>query len=270
MSTIASVLWILREDVNVMITKSKKEAMFDSYLTNILSIQSSFNESRDPNSSTTKPLLPLANSSETIIKRNPKNSWLISNPESDDEDDRSTKKQKLLETDMPWHPQAFPQLNGNKFSKEMPSTLTRSSHHSTMLSLMKREQVTWETWKLYLESLRVKNKSLLHQNGLLHGKKLQRPLDLPFSIKKKNYLNTEITLNVNLPLNSSPHITKSYSITLPSATKLPEDNMFNSPMHTDSQNSIQQSFSQMELNWIWNNSTTKDNLTPKQQLLWNL
>jgi hypothetical protein len=116
-NTITSVLWILGEDVNVVITEFQKEATFDSYLTEILSIQSSFDKSRDPNSSTTKHLLPPTNSSETIIKRNPKNSQLISNPESDDKDDRSTKKQKLLETDMPW----FTESNNSPFNDSDPS-----------------------------------------------------------------------------------------------------------------------------------------------------
>jgi hypothetical protein len=64
---------------------------------------------------------------------------------------------------LPTHPQAFPQLNGNKFSKETPSTSTRSLHHSTMLSLMKREWVAWETQKLKVD---VVHTQLMSHEGL--------------------------------------------------------------------------------------------------------
>ena len=44
-TTISTILRILRENADVEITQSQKDATFNSYLTEILSIQSSFNES---------------------------------------------------------------------------------------------------------------------------------------------------------------------------------------------------------------------------------
>jgi hypothetical protein len=79
--------------------------------------------------------------------------------------------------------------------------------------------------------------------------KASKAIGFTVPLEKKNM---EITSNVNSLLNSSPHITKSYFTTLPSTTELnlPEDNMFDSLTHTDSQDSIQQSFSQTESNKI--------------------
>jgi hypothetical protein len=102
MSAITSILRILREDIDVPITESQKEATFDSYLMESLSIQSSLDDSRGPNPSTTEQLQHLIDSNNPSIKKKSKNPQLLPNPESDDEDDRTTKKQKLVESNMPW------------------------------------------------------------------------------------------------------------------------------------------------------------------------
>ena len=70
-------------------------------------------------------------------------------------------------------------LNGNESLKEKQSTLIRSSRLSTMFSLMKREQDTWETRKLLLESLNQKSAFQPQQSGLLLGEKPQKLFPLP-------------------------------------------------------------------------------------------
>ena len=49
--------------------------------------------------------------------------------------------------------QGSPPLNGNASSKVTPSTSTKSSRRSTILSLMKREQAAWVKRKFLLASL---------------------------------------------------------------------------------------------------------------------
>jgi hypothetical protein len=73
MSAITSILRILRKDIDVLITKSQKEATFDSYLMEILSIQSFPNGSRGPNPSTTEQLQRSIDSNDPSIKKNSKN-----------------------------------------------------------------------------------------------------------------------------------------------------------------------------------------------------
>ena len=70
------------------------------------------------------------------------------------------------------HQLEFPLHNGNVSLEEMQLTSTKSSHPYTMSSLMKREQVTWETQKLCLEFLKARNRSPLLQNGCQHGEGL--------------------------------------------------------------------------------------------------
>jgi Zinc knuckle len=98
--TISSILRILGEISNVSITQSQKDATFDSYLTEILSIQSArdrANESQSTGESSTKPNTGISDS-------NPGRIHDRSESESDDEDDcQSVKRRKLLESDMPWY-----------------------------------------------------------------------------------------------------------------------------------------------------------------------
>ena len=109
--------------------------------------------------------------------------------------------------------------SGNESSKEKQSTSTRSSRHSTMLSLMKRERAAWETRKYLLGSLNPGNGSRLLLNGPQLGGELPRPSDSPSLIAVKNSSNTAITLNPNSRLRSLPHTTNSSSTTSPYATK---------------------------------------------------
>jgi hypothetical protein len=101
-NVISSILRILGENTHVSISESQKEATFDSYLTEIISIQSTFDESgklRDPElehqEENTTP-------NENISKRKVKKTKESGELESDNEDDKPSKKQKLLESDMPW------------------------------------------------------------------------------------------------------------------------------------------------------------------------
>ena len=151
-----------------------------------------------------------------------------------------------------------PQLNGNDSSKGMPLTSIKSLHHCTMLSLIKREQVTWEIQKLFLESLKVRKKFLLHQNGCQPGEKLLKPLDSHFLIRKMNSLNTETISNVNLLLNSSHPTINSSSTTSPSKMKLLAVNIHELQTITDSPDSILPLSSLTASKPIQNNQTTKN------------
>ena len=71
----------------------------------------------------------------------------------------SPKQNFLSKSPQILHPES-PHPNGNGSSREMQLTSIKSSCCSIMLSLIKREWVAWETWKLYLEPLKAKNESL--------------------------------------------------------------------------------------------------------------
>ena len=73
MNMITSILGILEENTHVSITQSQKEVTFDSYLTKILSIQSTLNGSRDPDTSRSEHIQLLTNLSETNDRRISKN-----------------------------------------------------------------------------------------------------------------------------------------------------------------------------------------------------
>ena len=100
---ISSVLCVVREDSDVSLTQPQRESDFNSYLTEILSIQSGRDESGGPESSGPRPgeSQPLSNSpasSPSTCKTRPP-----SGSESDDNEDKPSKKQRLLESDMPWY-----------------------------------------------------------------------------------------------------------------------------------------------------------------------
>src|ERR1700678_3881908 len=92
--TISSVIRILGENTNIAITQSQKEATFDSYLTEILTIQSSLDESRVPPSGEppTKTTLTPGNRRE--------HDDIVSDTESDG--GHPSKRLKLIESEMPW------------------------------------------------------------------------------------------------------------------------------------------------------------------------
>ena len=73
-SAIASILRIIGEDSNVTLTESQKESTFDSYLTEILAIQSSFDENKDPEDPSADPSdqnpSSTSNQPKQIVRRN--------------------------------------------------------------------------------------------------------------------------------------------------------------------------------------------------------
>ena len=102
---ISSVLRILGENSNVSLTQSQKESTFDSYLTEILAIQSTFDEVRDPEEpnpvSTSQPQMSATDEilpSQGVRKdRKP-----VDSGDESDGGSRS-KRQKLIESEMPWY-----------------------------------------------------------------------------------------------------------------------------------------------------------------------
>ena len=146
------------------------------------------------------------------------------------------------------HLQGSPPLNGNASSKVTPSTSTKSSRRSTILSLMKREQAAWATRRSLLGSLNRRNESPLLLNGLQPGEKRLKQLHSPSHIDTTNYSNTETTSKRNSRLKLSPHITKSFSMTQPCETRSPPANTFSSPTTTDSADCTQPLSCPMELN----------------------
>jgi hypothetical protein len=89
-----------------MITQSQKEATFDSYLAEILSIQSSLDESREPNVPGPKHIQHSTESNNIQARKNLKRSQDDKDPKSDNDKDKPTKKPKLLDSDMPWFTQS--------------------------------------------------------------------------------------------------------------------------------------------------------------------
>ena len=102
---ISNILRILGENSDVSLTRAQKEATFDSYLTEILSIQSTFDEptggaiGERGGSVDQRPL-----ETNPVDARQPSRRGRgTTESESDDEDDKPAKRQKLLESDMPWY-----------------------------------------------------------------------------------------------------------------------------------------------------------------------
>ena len=119
----------------------------------------------------------------------------------------------------PHHPD-FPPRNGNKFSKASLSTSTKSSLHSIMLSLMKRERVAWETQKSLSGFQKQRNESPPLLSGPLHGEEHRKRSDSLFLTGKMNSSTMETTSNQNSLQNTHRPIINSCSTTLPYETKL--------------------------------------------------
>jgi hypothetical protein len=145
------------------------------------------------------------------------------------------------------HPE-FHHHSGNESSKETQLTSIKSSPPSTILSLMRKERVAWETRKSLLESLNQKSESRPPQNGLPPGEELLRQSVSLSPIAERNSSNMVTTWNRNSRLKSSHPITSSFCTTLPYATKSQPDNTFSSLISTDSLSYIQPSSFQMESN----------------------
>jgi hypothetical protein len=141
-------------------------------------------------------------------------------------------------------PESLPP-SGNGSSKVMPSTSTKSMHHSTMLSLMKRERVAWETRRSFLRSLKQRNEFGRLQSGLRRGDVPQGRSRSPSLIEETSCLNMEITSRANSPPNLQLLTTESSSTTRPSGMRLGEANIASSQNLTNSADSTRQSLCQM-------------------------
>ena len=134
------------------------------------------------------------------------------------------RKQNSLSKSPPNHLSESLPLSGNESSKVTQSTSTKSLHHSTILSLMKRERVAWETRKLALESQNQRKGYRLHQSGPQLGDEHQEPSALPSLIDEKNCSSMAITLTPNSPPKYPHRIQKSSSMILHLGTKSREVN----------------------------------------------
>ena len=98
---ITSVLRILK-NADILLTQSQKDATFDSYLTEILSIQSSFDESGGTTRPRNEPVNQSPREGNADAVPTSRRVRGVAKSESDDKDDKPPKRQRLLESDMPW------------------------------------------------------------------------------------------------------------------------------------------------------------------------
>lgn len=98
----SSILRILNEDAAVLLTPTQKEATFNSYLTEIMSIESSREESGDPRDSGEQPI-DSSPSRENLLLHDTGRVRQCALSEEGDEDEGNFKRQKLNESDMPWY-----------------------------------------------------------------------------------------------------------------------------------------------------------------------
>ena len=101
-TAISSIIRILGENTNVSITQSQKESTFDSYLTEILAIQASLDEAKEPEEPTSEPF-EQAQASTSVPTRGLRKSRETVDSDDESDGDRRPKRQKLVESDMPWY-----------------------------------------------------------------------------------------------------------------------------------------------------------------------
>ena len=148
--------------------------------------------------------------------------------------------------------------SGREFSKETQSTSTRSSRHSTMLSLMRRERDAWETWKLLLESLNPRSEFPPPLSGLQLGERLPRSSPLLSPTEETNLSTMGSISNQNSQQNLFPPTTKSYSMTSPYAMKLQGVKTSYSLITKDLADCTPRSLCQTELNLLRTLRRTKN------------
>lgn len=99
---ISSIIRLLGENSDVEVTQTQREATFDSYLTEILSIQSiRDNSAHLENQDDIAPTETTASGSGKVKQSSRRNRG-NGDSDSEDEESKPIKKQKLLESDMPW------------------------------------------------------------------------------------------------------------------------------------------------------------------------
>jgi hypothetical protein len=205
---------------------------------------------RNPTCHGSKNLTILSSDLATPVARKPVGFYEHSTETSPNQNSSSKSQETLLQESRPH--------NGKESSKETPSTSIKSSRHSTMLSLMRRERDAWETRKLLLGSLNPKSAFPPQQNGLPPGERLPRPSPSLSPIEGTNLSTTGNTLNRNSQQNSFPPTTKSYSMTSPYATKLREVKTSYSLTTKDLADSTPPSLCQTELNLLRNLRRTRN------------
>ena len=175
------------------------------------------NPIREPNSSNLTCLGMLTQINQQLIPANPVARKPVGYCEPTIE---TSPRPNFLSKSLPVHQAEFPLRNGNESSKAKQSTSIKSSHHSTMLSLMKRERVAWETRKSVLELQRRRKEYGQQQNGPQHGDVLQKSSSSPSPIDERSSLNMVTILNQSSQQNCRLHTLGSSSTMLPSGTKL--------------------------------------------------
>ena len=100
---ISGILRVLREDTDVSLTQPQREAAFDSYLTEFLSIQSHLDETRGAVPAESRPAEGRESSVPVVPIPSSRKTREAPESESDDDEDKPSKKQRLLESDMPWY-----------------------------------------------------------------------------------------------------------------------------------------------------------------------
>ena len=115
MGAISAILRILEGGNNIPLSQSQKDRTFDSYLTEILSIQSSINKTNNTAADEgTQNVVQPTVTEEVSAQRIGKIQELDS-PDSDTDDDRArrtVKRQKLSESDMPWYVEPAESVSG--------------------------------------------------------------------------------------------------------------------------------------------------------------
>jgi hypothetical protein len=101
-ATISSILQTLGEDIDVPLTESQKETTFDSYLTEILSIQSAFDQS-GPTGSGIQHIGQPSHAGEDIPSQAVRKHPEFDGSDDEDESDSRTKRRRLEESEMPWY-----------------------------------------------------------------------------------------------------------------------------------------------------------------------
>ena len=99
---VASILRILGENVDVSLTQSQRDETFNSYLTEILSTPTHDSSGR-LESSGPRPGDQHESSGSSVTRPTARKNRDAPESDSDGEDDKPSKKQRLLESDMPWY-----------------------------------------------------------------------------------------------------------------------------------------------------------------------
>ena len=99
---ISSIIRVLGENPDVLLTQPQREATFDIYLTEIFAVPSSHDDSGTLQSSGNPSDRRPESSDPSHVTHSTRKTRGAPESESDDDDDKPSKKQRLLESDMPW------------------------------------------------------------------------------------------------------------------------------------------------------------------------